>query len=303
MMPRLLSVFLTTVCAGLSLAGGIGCAGPAPASEFVHQADRMHRDALGGAVPLDTDLREYFHQVGRRLMDGARAAAPDRTRAPIWTQFQTHLVACDTINAFTTGGTHVYAYNGLFQSCRTEEELAAAVAHALAHAISLDVEQAGIRPRRDRPLNRVAWDFVNARFTGEQERRAHALAFDIYARAGWDPQKYGNLFAHLADQPGDAPGPAADRLALGARARSAEAMATRAADPRWRKPNVADRDTFAQLRRKAAALRESPPEQSEAVRFLRAFPNCILSADTAEQRAAQETLRPPPPREVEIEPS
>ena len=86
-------------CAYLALALLlVGCSPPAPTREFVQQANRLHQVALGGAIPLDSDLNEYFQTVGRRLMDGAHAAAPERTRAAIFSRFETHLVSCDVPN-------------------------------------------------------------------------------------------------------------------------------------------------------------------------------------------------------------
>ena len=36
-----------------------------------------------------------------------------------------HFVNSKTLNAFTTGGEHMYIYNELFKQCKSEDELAA----------------------------------------------------------------------------------------------------------------------------------------------------------------------------------
>jgi hypothetical protein len=291
--PRQIAAALLCLAAFMT-----GCAPPAPTKAFVEQAARLHNEALAPVAATDTDLSEYFQIVGRRLMDGAHAAAPQKTRAAFFSDLQTHLVATPIPNAFVTGGSHVYVYNGLFQACLTEEELAAAMAHAYAHTINLDVEKVKIRPNPERGLRYVAYDFVESRnrFTLKQERDAHELAFQIYVHAGYNPERFENVYQVLADR---YPAATADRVSLRTRATEAHAWAARA-DQKWRKPTVADRATFTSLKKKAALLKEPA---GDGALMLRAFPNCVLSADTSDQLAAQATLRPVLPNKVEIEPN
>src|SRR5258706_11725582 len=96
-----------------------GCFGPAPSAQFVQQAQRLHEGALASAVTADTDLRDYIQLVGKRVGDAARAVDPGRTHDTLFSQIEYHLVACDVPNVVTTGGAHVYAYNGLFQLCQS----------------------------------------------------------------------------------------------------------------------------------------------------------------------------------------
>jgi hypothetical protein len=285
---------LLFVAAAVMLVGG--CAPPAPTKAFVEQAARLHTEALAPTAATDADLAEYFQVLGRRLMDGAHAAAPQKTRAAFFDQLQTHLVASPIPNAFVTGGSHVYVYNGLFQSCLTEEELAAAMAHAFAHAINLDIEKVKIRPNPDRSLRLVAYDYVANRFTLNQERDAHDLAFQIYVRAGYNPDRFENVYQVLADR---YPAAEPDRVPLRSRASTARGLAVKA-DQKWRKPTVADRGMFNELKKKAGELKEPA---GDGALMLRAFPNCVLSADTSDQLAAQAALRPLPTRRVEIEPN
>ena len=72
------------------------------------------------------------------------------------------------------------------------------------------------------------------------------------------------------------------------------------AEQKWRKATVADRGTFSALKSSAAKLKEPA---GDGTLMLRAFPNCVLSADTSDQVAAQATLRPIKPNKVEIEPN
>src|SRR5204863_1566080 len=52
-----------------------------------------------------------------------------------------HFVNSKTINAFTTGGEHMYVYNELFQKCKDEDELAAVMSHEYAHVYCRHVQQ------------------------------------------------------------------------------------------------------------------------------------------------------------------
>ncbi len=70
---------------------------------------------------------------------------------------------------------------------------------------------------------------------------------------------------------------------------------------------MADSRTFQALREQANSLRfasaAAGSDNREALLYLLAFPNCILSPDTPQQVEAQELLRPPPPPTVEVEPN
>jgi predicted Zn-dependent protease len=299
---------MVSVRSALSLAAVLlpallsGCNGPRPARAFVEQARRLHTDALVSAVAQEGDLNEYVQMVGDRLMGGAREAAPEKARDPMFGRMKFHVVNVATNNVFTTGGEHVYVYTGLIAACENEEELAAAMAHAVAHALNLDVQNLPIRPDRrgQQPPDAITWQFVTNRFTAQQEWAADKLAFACYVRAGWDPDRFGTLFTRLGDE---YRGPTSvDRAPLTIRP---EAARVSGVDPnrRWRKPPVADRRSFGDLREAARSLAERSPRGMAAEVLLRAMPNCILPADQPEQVQAQEMIRPVPPPQVPIEPN
>ena len=300
-MPRLRPPVGPAAAALRWLSFAAGCGGPRPARAFVEQARRLHNDALVSAVSRDGRLGEYVQLVGERLIAGARDAAPDKSGDPMFARMKFHVVSVATPNVFVTGGEHVYVYAGLIAACENEEELASAVAHALAHALNLDVQNLPIRPDpRGAPPEAVAWQFVVNRFTAQQEWAADKLAFAVFARAGWDPDRFGTLFTRLGDQ---YRGPTwVDRAPLSIRP---EAARVSGVDPnrRWRRPPVADRRTFAEMRETARSVAARAPQGMVAEVLLRALPNCILPADQPDQLQAQEMIRPPPPPETVIEPS
>src|SRR5437763_15586079 len=122
-LPRLLPLLLA------ALLSFVGCTAPAPSAQFVAQADRLHDGAIASALTSNTDLHDYLQLIGDRIADGARKAAPNRANEQLLTQRRCQLVNCRLINAFYTGGNHVYIYSGLVGVCDNEDELAAAVAH------------------------------------------------------------------------------------------------------------------------------------------------------------------------------
>jgi len=131
----------------VGLVWGGGCApNRAPAARFVEQADHLHAGALQSTIVPDPELNEYVQTIGERLEKAAQAIVPDKASGPFFKSMKFHLVDIPVINVFTTGGSHIYVYRGLFDYCLTEEELAAAMAHAYAHALNLDMEQTGLNP-------------------------------------------------------------------------------------------------------------------------------------------------------------
>ena len=287
----------------------VGCAGPRAKREFVEQAQRLHDASLAPALTHDDRLARYVQRVGDRLAEAARAIAPDKTGDPLFSRMKFHLVNADLPNVFTTGGSHVYVYSGLFRNgvCDTEEELATAMAHALAHAVNLDVQNTLGKADPRMPPAGVVWQFVTHRFTAQQEWAADKLAFAIYSRAGYDPEQYGNLYVKLSDRyPG---GERYDRAPLRIRPEAARpSISGVVPKPAWRDAPVADRRTFAELKRNAqslgpaAAPTSNPTATQEAQIFLWAFPNCVLPFDLPRQQQAQELLRPRPV-EPPIEPN
>ena len=279
-----------------------GCApNRAPAARFIQQADQLHAGALESTIVPDPELNEYIQTIGQRLETAAQELVPDKARGPFFKSMKFHLVDIPVINVFTTGGSHIYVYRGLFDYCLTEEELAAAMAHAYAHALNLDMEQTDLNPpEKPQPLRQVAWSLVVNRFESQHEQESDKLAFRLYCRAGWEPAQFEVLFSRLSD---DYPGPPApDRDPLATRGALAHGM-TAGVPKKWRQLPVADPRTFDALRKHATSLRWASPANLEAKLYLVAFPNCILSQDLPAQVEAQEKLRPPPPAAVQLEPS
>ena len=203
-MPTKCSHIQTAVLRAFSLAAALlllsGCASaPAPAREFVAQAQLLHDDALSQAIISDRDLEDYIQQIGQRIIAAASEAAPDKTSNPFFADVQFHLVDSDVPNVFATGGKHIYVYAGLFKFCQNEEELATAMSQAYAHLVNLDIQNTSMKPDDHRPLRADVWQFVINPFSSEQDLAADRLAFQMFDKAGWDGTKFENLFQRVND--------------------------------------------------------------------------------------------------------
>src|SRR5262245_55640030 len=134
------------LCA-LMIISAVGCASD---KSVISQANQVH-DGLKPAVMDDPELTQYLQSVGDRIIASARKLdaknyGPDshRSEDSKWMYSQDmkfHFVNSKTLNAFTTGGEHMYIYNELFQQCRSEDELAAVMAHEYGHVYGRHVQK------------------------------------------------------------------------------------------------------------------------------------------------------------------
>src|SRR4051812_15781941 len=111
--PRSVSCRLTVALSAALVAitlFGAGCSAPAPSARFVAQAERLHSGALASTVSGNADLNEYVQFIGSRLAAAAHEAVPNRANEELLADLRCHLVDCPVINAFYTGGHHIYVY-------------------------------------------------------------------------------------------------------------------------------------------------------------------------------------------------
>jgi predicted Zn-dependent protease len=281
-----------------------GCnTGPRPAAEFVQQAETLHQAALQSTVIRDRNLAEYFNEIGRRIIAGATAANANNTRDPTFANMKFHLVDSDVVNAFSTGGGHIYVYNGLVQACQSEEDLAALMSVQFAHALDLDIQRTGmkpdLRPVTDQAsIDRVVFLYLTFPFSGTMSLEADKRAFEFYARAGWNPAGFADAYERLRnvlrlDLPPTIGGDGQPRATLAARASSARALvsALPAEARNWPQPNVAGQREFTELKRDAQNESQRLPDDTRPAFYLATFPNVILPADLPTQQQSQVRLR------------
>jgi predicted Zn-dependent protease len=320
-----LVVTLSGLIASLS-----GCASD---RQVINQADQVHT-GLKPAVMKDPELTGYLQAVGDRIIAAARqqAAAGDAPDAhnkedSSWMfseGMKFHFVNSKTLNAFTTGGEHMYIYNELFQTCKDEDELAAVMAHEYAHVYCRHVQQGmnrqyaimggaaavgiatGVAAGSDHGVEygtaaagaaMAAGQFIGMGYTRKDESQADKYGFDFYVHAGWDPKQFGAFFQQMIDLGYDkTPEIASDHPSLASRVEAAKQWAAELPPEakKWRKPPIADEAKFKKLQARALELAKTMPDDKsmeEAQTLLAAFGNCLMPTEQPEQVKARKEIQ------------
>src|SRR5215213_8970404 len=110
----------------LLLAGGLFSTGCASDRQVIAQASQMQTQL---ETAKDLDQQGY----------GPKSHKAEDTSWMFGNDMKFHFVNSKTVNAFTTGGNHMYVYNALFQMCKDEDELAAVMAHEYGHVYARHV--------------------------------------------------------------------------------------------------------------------------------------------------------------------
>jgi len=324
---------LITVLLLLTVFSGVGCVND---RQVISQAASAH-EGLAPAVMTDPELAGYVQEVGDRIIRTAyeldkEGALSDSNKGEDdqWmysNQMKFHFVNSETLNAFTTGGEHMYLYTELFRQCKSEDELAAVMAHEFAHIYARHVKkgmnrqyglfalaggaavlggavgasQGGIQEALQYGsiaggAALIGGQFLGMGFTRKDENEADKLGFYFYTRAGWDPRQFAGFFQTMIDKGFDTtPELASDHPTLASRV---ESTAKRIEElppsaPGWRRPPVADAAKFRQLqdRSKQLANTVASDKSMEAAKLaLAAFPSCVAPVDQPSQTKAKEEI-------------
>ncbi len=143
------------------------------------------------------------------------AAKSQRPELP----YSIKLVNTHVPNAFSLPGGYLYLNRGLVELITSEDELAAALAHEIGHVVGRHVvnklmltftARALLKPVLDNlhkgngVIDKIILQFGGAvgmlamlQFSRADEAQADLLGFYEMLRAGWDPQGFLKLFAHL----------------------------------------------------------------------------------------------------------
>jgi predicted Zn-dependent protease len=304
----------------IALIAGTGCAND---KQVMAQAADTHK-ALEPAVINDPELTNYLQAIGDRIISAAKQADAKHVGVdahfkedPQWMFSQNmkfHLVNSKTLNAFTTGGEHMYIYNALFQACKSEDELAAVMAHEYAHVYSRHVEQGqnhqvavlatgalvggaagyalgGSDNRAGAAaagagVGAAGGQFVNMGYTRGQENEADKFGFYFYCRAGWDPKHFDDFFkAMIAMGYDKTPEYLSDHPTLANRVENTERRVKELPPDasQWRRPDIADAAKFKQLQARANELAKSLPDDTKLAssqKLLQALPrSCVAPAN------------------------
>jgi len=138
------------------------------------QAGRQ-RDLALDAAQYQRLIRIFdrVHQVGHLRNERWKAVLLDR----------------DSFNAFTTGGTYIVVHRGLMQQLSDDDEVAAVVAHEIAHTVANHVFEAQTLAQATALTHSRSGerDSYRAAFTHENEREADRIGILYTALAGYDP--------------------------------------------------------------------------------------------------------------------
>jgi predicted Zn-dependent protease len=314
----------------LSLLALCGCATD---RQVIQQAEDTHVD-LEPAVVKDAQISGYLQSIGARIVAAAKEAdlehqgphshfEKSEDNSWMFSNGEFHLVNSKTLNAFTTGGSHMYIYSQLMQQCHTEDELAAVMAHEYAHVYSRHVQKGMNRQYTALGVSAGAGlvglavggkehgeeygktalvstatvsQFLNLGYTRGDEAEADQWGFHFYSHAGWDPARFGDFFQQLIDKGLDkTPEAMSDHPSLSSRVEAAKERAAKLPPEAagWRKPPVAGSSEFASLKARAEKIGSSMPtseQLAKAQTLLSAVPSCVTSVDQPDQKQAQERL-------------
>jgi predicted Zn-dependent protease len=309
--------------AGLTALLG-GCASDRAVVQQANEFDQT----LEKAVIHDPQLESYFQRLGARVIDGARAYEPDEARksenAWMFKDLQVHLVNSKTLNAFTTGGNHMYIYSQLFQDARSEDELAAVMSHEYAHINRRHVQQGmnrqyalmGVAAAAGAAgyglggsekgseyagmgsgVAAMAGQFIGMGYTRKDEAQADEYGFHFHEQAGWDPNKFGDFFKHMIDMGYDkGPDYLSDHPSLKSRLDLARQRVQQLppSASQLRRPPVASADEFSRLQQRSKDLGAHLPDDKsiqQVQKLLAALPrSCLTPAIHEDQKQAEQEL-------------
>jgi predicted Zn-dependent protease len=312
------------------VASSTGCSFLRPSDQnVIGQANQVH-GSLEPAVIRDAEVQRYMDSIGNRILDGAVAYDREKGHSKekgldnSWmNDVKFHLVNSQTLNAFTTGGQHIYIYNQLFQDAKSEDELAAVMAHEFAHVYARHVhsgmerqygvmaaalggaalgyaaggsESGGQYAAVGSGAGGALAQFFSKGYTRADENEADKLGFSFYIRAGWDPERFADFFKQMIEKGYDkTPEITSDHPSLANRVTETEARVERMSPEarRWRREPIADRREFESLQRAAIeAARDLPSDKTLAAAqlMLASFPSCVTPEDQPEQKKAQQEL-------------
>lgn len=150
---------------------------------------------FGGKVE-DAQLQAYVNTVGQRVASKSDLQAP----------YQFTLVKSDVANAFALPGGPVFITAGLMSKMQNERELAAVLAHEVAHvAAGHSVQQlqrqmgaevlaslagaviGGQAGQAAEAATKIATGMANLRYSRDQEAEADSIGIRYLAKAGYNP--------------------------------------------------------------------------------------------------------------------
>jgi predicted Zn-dependent protease len=299
-----------------------GCA-PATDKAVRGQAEQF-QGSLAPAEVQDPQVNNYLQQIGQRIVKSgqdldAEKVGPkshfDKKESENWmfSDIQFHLVNSKTLNAFTTGGNHVYIYNQLLQLCENEDQLAAVMSHEYAHIYCRHVQEGSSRQmlsvlpalllggagylaggkehgaeyaQLGAGAGALGGQIGAAHFSRGDEDQADQYGQKFYAHSGWDPAHFGDFFDVMAKKsPESTPEFLSDHPSLVNRVQTAKkrAPALEKDYQQHQQPPILAPDQFAAMKQRAQqAAARTPDDKSlqNTKQLLAALPrSCLYEED------------------------
>ena len=298
----------------------------------IGQAQQFH-GGIEKAVIEDRELAGYIQKIGDRIIEGARdyyTEHPDEgsKESRDWMfskDVRFHFVNSKTLNAFTTGGEHMYIYSELFRQSGTEDELAAVMAHEFAHiygrhvqkgmnrqyaimgaaaaagatgyAVGATQDKGGEFAGAGAGLAMLAGQFVGMHYTRGDESEADRLGFEFYARAGYDPDKFDDFFERMIELGHDkGPEYLSDHPSLKSRADAARERAKNLPSQAraWRRPAVAQGAEFKRLQNRSQEVGAKMPSDESLEKTQKVLAavsrSCLTPSITPDQKKAEQDV-------------
>ncbi len=309
----------------LLASGATGCVSD---TDVKQQAVTAHAQ-LQPTVVTDAELAAYLQTVGQRIITSAHqlkdegyGPAAQSTEDSSWMfsqNMQFHIVASDTLNAFTTGGEHMYVYSTLFLQCATEDELAAVMAHEFGHVYGRHVEDGikqgyvqwavGVGSELSSSAGYgdlgsaavLAAKYIGMGFTRKDEDQADQLGLAFYTRAGWDPNHFADFFKRMIALGYDTtPQYASDHPTLANRVTASAQRVSKmgATATKYRRAPVADPQKFAAIKARLKEVVAKMPKTAatkQAQALLASFNSCVSpNNDQPEQKRVRAQLKKAP---------
>jgi len=143
-------------------------------------------------------LTDYVNKIcGAIVINSPKPAA--------FNGYHVAILDSDTVNAFASSGGHIFITRGLVAAAKTEDALAAVIAHEIAH-IQLSHGIRAIKSSRDTEDWLSQFNFsgaqiiaarLNAGFSQTQEFDADIAALSLLAAAGYNPQALVDMLREL----------------------------------------------------------------------------------------------------------
>lgn len=178
---------------------------------------------LKGSTPVsrDADVNEYVSCVASSLTGALTGGSASQE------QWEVTVFAGEEINAFALPGGKIGVYQGLLSVAENQDQLAAVLAHEIAHvlsrhsneristqyATSTGLELASVLAGQNTPAKQTLFGLLGVGaqvgvllpFSRKQEGEADLVGLELMARAGFDPRQSVDLWENMNAASRDSP--------------------------------------------------------------------------------------------------